>query len=381
MDLSTFTYSRGRGWSVPAFPRMDGEQTLVLVFAAPEYLEQPAPIAELGRAFPRSRVIGCSTSGEISGRRVQDESICVAVARFEHTRLALASTQISESDSRGAGERLARQFDRRGLRAVFTLCEGLDVNGSELVAGICAGLPEGVIVSGGLAGDGVRFKGTWVLDNSGIRRGTVVGVGFYGERLRIGVGSYAGWLSFGPERRITRARGNVLYELDHTPALALYKEYLGEHAARLPGSALNFPLAIRAPGDSREQLVRCIAGVDEKEQSITFAGDMPTGNVARLMRTDLERLIAGAGEAAAQACLGAAAQGDGAPTLALTVSCAGRREVLGERVEDEIDAAADGLAPGVAHVGFYAYGEIAPYADRACDLHNQTLTMTALSEG
>jgi hypothetical protein len=379
MDISTFTYHPERRWSVAEFPRLDSVQTLVLVFAAPEYIEHPAPLEDLALAFPNSCVIGCSTAGEIAGDRVQDESISVAVARFDHSHLAVASTQISEPDSRAAGERLARQFDRRGLRAVFTLAEGLDVNGSELVAGICAGLPPGVVVTGGLAGDGARFKGTWVFGKEGILRNAIVAVGMYGERLRVGIGSHGGWEGFGPERRITRARGNVLYELDHKPALKLYKEYLGEHAARLPGAALNFPLAIREPDNTDEQLVRCIAGVDEKDQSITFAGDMPTGNIARLMRADTERLIAGAGEAASAACR-SSAQAQHGPTLALTVSCAGRREVLGERAEDEIDAVSDGLIQGTAQVGFYAYGEIAPYANRACDLHNQTITLTTLSE-
>jgi len=378
MQLSTFTYRAARGWSVTPFPNLDSEQTLVLVFAAPEYMQNQAPLLELASAYPRACLIGCSTAGEIDGRYVQDESLSVAVVKFAHTQIAFAATQITEPDSRAAGERLVRQFAPGGLRAVFALAEGLDVNGSELAAGICAGLPSGVVVTGGLAGDGARFKGTWVLDRDGPRHGAIVAVGLYGERLRVGHGFGGGWEGFGPERRITRARGNVLYELDHKPALALYKEYLGEHAARLPAAALNFPLSIRDPVPGAEHLVRCIAAVDEAEQSITFAGDMPSGNIARLMRTDIERLIAGAGEAATVAAGPTA--GAERPVLALTVSCAGRREVLGERTEEEVDAAAGGLPAGTAQLGFYAYGEIAPYANRACDLHNQTITLTTLAE-
>jgi hypothetical protein len=375
MELSTFTYTPARGWSTP-LPAMDSEQTLVLTFAAPEYMEHTQPFGELARMYPRSHMIGCSTAGEISDRFLHDESLSVAVVKFAHSQLAVASTEITEADSRAAGERLARQLNAPGLRAVFVLAEGLDVNGSELVAGICAGLPRGVVVTGGLAGDGARFKGTWVLANAVPRDRTLVAVGLYGERLRIGYGTAGGWQGFGPERRITRARGNVLYELDHRPALALYKEYLGEQAARLPGSALNFPLSIREPERGSEQLVRCIAAVDEAEQSITFAGDMPLGNLAQLMRADHESLIAGAARATAVAAEAATHH----PLLALTVSCAGRREVLGERVEEELDAVVDMLPEGAVNLGFYAYGEIAPYSDRACDLHNQTITMTTLAE-
>jgi hypothetical protein len=386
MELMTLSYTASRGWSQP-LPSLDSPQTLVLAFAAPEYMERPAPLAELASAFPNSHLIGCSTAGEITGREVHDESISVAVVKLGHSRIALASTEISEADSRAAGARLAQQLDPHGLRAVLVFAEGLDVNGSELVEGICSKLPRGVVVTGGLAGDGERFQGTWVLRAGRPQRGAIVAAGLYGERLRIGYGTRGGWEGFGPERRITRAKGNVLYELDHKPALALYKEYLGEHAADLPGSALYFPLALRSAANGAEQLVRCIAGVDESEQSITFCGDMPAGHLAQLTQANLERLIGGAGEAAlaAQATLQAggarasAARASG-PVLGLTVTCAGRRVVLGERAEEEVESAALGLPAGTQHMGFYAYGEIAPYGERICDLHNQTLTVTTLAE-
>ena len=53
--------------------------------------------------------------------------------------------------------------------------------------------------------------------------------------------------------------------------------------------------------------------------------------------------------------------------------------MLGERAEEEIESAAASLG-AATQVGFYAYGEIAPYAQRPCDLHNQTITLTTLAE-
>ena len=61
-------------------------------------------------------------------------------------------------------------------------------------------------------------------------RDSVVAAAFYGDRLKVGYGSLGGWDTFGPERLITRSKGNVLYELDGKSALELYKKYLGEHA-------------------------------------------------------------------------------------------------------------------------------------------------------
>ena len=358
---------------------LDGQQTLVLGFGASQ--AGPGALgawAELAAAFPRSVRTGCSSAGEIHQQQVHDDSLSVVVARFEHTQLKRACTPIEgPADSLAAGQRLGRRLATEDLRAVFVLSEGLQVNGSSLVAGLREVLPPEVCITGGLAGDGCRFGHTWVVNDDESHAAHVVAIGLYGDRLRIGHGCDGGWDDFGPERRITRAQGNVLHELDGQPALDLYKHYLGNRAAGLPGTALLFPLAVRrSPGDP-QPLVRTILAIDEAQRSMTFAGDIPQGGVARLMRSNTDRLIDSAGAAAQQALR---AVGD-RRALLLTVSCVGRRLVLGERTEEEVEAVLDLAAPGSAQVGFYSYGEISPTLDGGLsDLHNQTMTITALAE-
>jgi hypothetical protein len=262
------------------------------------------------------------------------------------------------------------------------------VNGSELVRGLNANLESSVVVTGGLAGDGDRFKDTWVLDRDGGQPQRVCAVGFYGDRIRVGHGSKGGWDIFGPERLVTRSNGNVLYELDGKPALALYKRYLGDRAAGLPATALLFPLALRASTSDPKTLVRTVLAVDEAAQSMTFAGDVPEGHRAQLMRANFDRLIGGASEAAlhtrhathALPASNASPASNGA-TLAIAISCVGRRLILGERTEEELEAALHDLPHGTRQVGFYSYGEISPYASGYCDLHNQTMTLTTIQEG
>ena len=378
MQLSTFTYAPEGGWSVPAFPDLDSPQTLVIVFGAPEYLDRPAPLAELFAAYPSSRWIGCSTAGEIAGPAVRDAILTVAVMRLQRSRVAVASAKIGGAgESRAAGAELVRQLDPRGLRAVFLLSDGLNVNGSELVNGVNSGLPGNVVVTGGLAADGDRFKRTWVIRDGRPEPGWITATAFYGEGLRVGHGSRGGWDSFGPERRITRSKGNVLYELDGKPALALYKEYLGARASGLPATGLLFPLSIRADASDTRHLVRTILAVDEASQSMTFAGDVPSGYLAKLMRANFDRLVMGASDAASSAGGQMQAAGE---TLAIAISCVGRRLVLGERIEEETEATLEHLSPGTKQIGFYSYGEISPYASGACDLHNQTMTLTTFAE-
>ena len=379
MQLETLTFSTKGGWSIRPFPGLDSERTLVIVFGSPEYGRETAPLEELRRAYPRSHFVGCSTSGEIFGSRLSDGSLACAVARFDSSDVVGAQTSVeAAADSFAAGRRLATELTREDLKAIFVLSDGLNVNGSELVSGLNSVLPESVVVTGGLAGDGDRFQQTWVLDRSGARPGAVAAVGLYGPRLRVGHGSKGGWDRFGPERTVTRSVDNVLYELDGKPALQLYKEYLGDRASGLPATALLFPLALRAPEDDGKLLVRTVLAVDEHEQSMTFAGNVPEGHRAQLMRANFERLIEGASQAAL--CTARGRESEVAETLAIAISCVGRRLILGQRIEEEIEAALDELPAGAKQVGFYSYGEISPYATGHCDLHNQTMTLTTIEE-
>jgi hypothetical protein len=379
MQVETLTYSRAKGWSKKPFPDLDSERTLVIVFGASSYKDADTPIRDLYGSYPNSRVVGCSTAGEIFGSSLSDDTLSVAIAKFENCGVETAVADVESADrSYGAGERLAQMLTDDDLRSILVLSDGLNVNGSELVRGLNANLPNTVVVTGGLAADGDRFRSTWVLDREGVKSQRVCAVGFYGDGVRVGHGSKGGWDIFGPERVVTRSKGNVLYELDGHPALTLYKRYLGDRAAGLPFTALLFPLALRSGPDDPKVLVRTVLAVDEKEQSMTFAGDVPQGHLAQLMRANFDRLIDGASKAALHTrASGGSAVGD---TLAIAISCVGRRLILGERTEEELEAALADLPEGTKQVGFYSYGEISPYASGHCDLHNQTMTLTTISE-
>jgi hypothetical protein len=379
MDMAVHRYLSAQGWDRSPDPAMDSAQTLLIAFAAAR--PSPGLVAELAvlhARFPRSVLIGCSSSGEIYGEELSDDSIVLAVLRFARTRLRLVSAPISDgAESAAAGRALADRLHGPGLAAVFTLTDGLLVNGSAYVEALAGALPEGVVVTGGLAGDGDRFERTWVYHDGEMRSGYMVAVGLYGDAVRVGHGSRGGWDLLGPEREVTRSEGNVLYSLDGQPALQVYKKYLGDRAEGLPATGLLFPLALRNEEETDGLTVRTILAVDEARQSITFAGDVPEGRFVRLMRANFDRLIDGAAGAAESVDLGAY---PGGPALCVAISCVGRRLVLGPRVEEEIETVRESLPTGVQQVGYYSYGEISPLASGRCDLHNQTMTLTLIWE-
>lgn len=383
MQITHLRHDAERGWQPPLPVHLDSPQTLLMAFGARRPFADGMALRELRLAMPSSVLLGCSTAGEIGPDGVGDDGLSVVVARFEHTTLRTASvTLAADGDAEAAGRELAAALPAEGLRCVLALSCGVQVNGTALVRGLNAALAPGVSVSGGLAGDGDRFEETWTvagIDDPAPRG--VSAVGLYGSALRVGHGCDDGWTDFGPERLITGSQGHVLHTLDGQPALGLYKNYLGDVARELPGAALRFPLSVQVPG-ADGPVVRTILGIDDAAQTMTFAGDMPEGASARLMRTNTQQLVHSASAAAQHALDALGSLPTGAPVLALAVSCIGRRLIMGERTDEEVEAVAETLPPGSTIAGFYSYGEIAPNRGFTCaDLHNQTMTVTMLAEG
>ena len=378
MQLAIHHYSPDGDWNQLLDGGLDSAGTVLFIFAGTRCQVLEQALGDLRRNFPLAHWVGCSTAGEIFGRTLNDDSLVVAIVRFAKTRVRSLQERIAPgSGAFEAGRNIARALVEPDLKGVFVLADGLAVNGSELAKGLAGELPAGLPVSGGLAADGDRFGGTWVIADRVPQAEHVVAVGFYGDHVGIACNNQGGWDVFGPEREVTRSAGNVLHTLDGQPALALYRKYLGERAGELPAAGLLFPLAIRNEQEADGLTVRTILAIDEAEQSITFAGDIPQGGFVRMMRANRDRLIDGATGAADGVC---PASGTAGETLCIAISCIGRRLVLGQRCEEEIEAVLDTLPQPCRMVGYYSYGELSPLSSGRCDLHNQTMTLTLIWE-
>lgn len=348
---------------------------LVLAFGLRSVLSTPAVLASLRARHPAARLVLVSTAGNFADTQLCDDGVVCTALRLDHAELDCFAARLGpDDDTEALGRELAAHLTHPDLRHVLVFSDGGRVNGGVLAATFNALLPAGVTLSGGLAGDGTDFVCTLVGLDAPPASGVVVAIGLRGASLRLGFGSAGGWSSFGPVRTVTASRGNVLQRLDDRPALDLYRDYLGPAAAGLPAAALRFPLHVAASPDGAG-VVRTILSVDDSAGTMTFAGDIPLHASVRFMRASYEELIDGAEQAARQAAEIAPAQ------LVLCVSCVGRRIVLGQRTEEELDGVRAAFGPTALVAGFYSYGELAPGPDSgACRLHNQTMTITVLSE-
>lgn len=377
MQTASYAYENGTWSSIPD-AKLDGVHTLVLLFASPDFGDESEPFQQLTKTYPRAVIMGCSTAGEIAGERLLHDAVSVLVLRFECTEVFDASVKLDEyDDSNEAGAALARKLQKPGLKGVFLLSDGLHVNGSQLVEGMNGILGHDIVVTGGLAGDKGRFENTWVFSGGRMASGEIAAAGFYGESVEILYGYGGGWGVLGIEREVTRSRHNVLYELDGQPALALYKRYLGELSESLPASGLLFPLAV-LDEHGEEAYVRTILGVNEAEQSIVFAGDIPEGSIVTLMTAGNDDLVEGADEAAG--LLTASVDTADGAAACIAISCVGRQMVMKQVTEEELEAVMHRLPRNTVMNGFYSYGEIAPHNGCGTALHNQTMTLTLLRE-
>ncbi|MEO0528383.1 MAG: FIST N-terminal domain-containing protein [Bacteroidota bacterium] len=356
---------------------IDFTPDVIFLFVSPTFPETQEFVDDLCAKFKKSTIIGCSTAGEIIGNQVLDSSVALTAVKFKKTSFKVIDVDLTshDLDCYKTGNTISERLMADNLRHIFVLSDGLNVNGAELVKGLQHNVDKNISITGGLAGDGPNFEKTFVIYNNKVHSKRIVALGLYGEDLKIGFGSKGGWDSFGIERLVTKSENNVLYELDGKPALKLYKSFLGDKAKDLPGSGLLFPLSMRDE-DNQTPVVRTILAVDEENQSLTFAGNIPQGSYVRLMKANIDRIINGAEQSAM-----ISNNSEDGHQLAFLISCVGRRLVMKQLVEEEVEAVNDVLGTGIFTTGFYSYGEIAPFDEFSpCSLHNQTMTITTFSE-
>ncbi|MCA6450748.1 MAG: FIST C-terminal domain-containing protein [Chitinophagaceae bacterium] len=373
-------YYAGNQWHGPDDPDHIDSTTcqLVLVFGSGALVTRKDLFSHIRSQYPNAEIISCSTAGEILEDTALDNSLTVTAIQFEKTQVRTAQVQVNRNScSVETGRLLMKQLDADDLVSIFVLSESSFINGDELVRGFNENNPRQIPVTGGLAGDAERFQKTQVGLNGVATEGTVVAIGLYGQHLRVTHSSFGGWEEFGRERIITRSENNILYEIDNRNALDLYREYLGPYAEELPGAALFFPLSMQVD-KSGYSLVRTILSINEENKNMVFAGNLPEGSKVRLMKANFDKII----NAASEAATGVLASGiRKTPELAILVSCVGRKRILQERTAEEIRAARKTLGPACTITGFYSYGEIAPFGQNTdCELHNQTMTITTLTE-
>lgn len=322
-------------------------------------------------------LIGCTSDGEISNQGMSINSAVLGGIATDQIEFEIAAVPDLSRDSEQAGRELARSFSRKPqYMQIFS--DGLTGNGCGILRGIAA-VDSSLPVSGGTAGDNGKFVKTMQFAGDKIYTDSVCGIAFYGN-FRLGTGVRSGWTPIGLARKVTRASGNVLYELNGEPALNVFERFLGRHAEKLPAIGVEYPLGLLERwgdvGQEDYHLLRATMSVNREERSITFAGEIPEGAVVNLTCGDIDSILEAAEKAAA---LARSELGDTSPALIFCYSCMARKIMLGRRSEEEIERVRTQIGPQVPIFGFYSYGEfcrVTPWSPNY--FHNETITLSVL---
>lgn len=350
-----------------------------LLFADMDVMKDSTILAQIKDLVGHTPTAGCSTAGEITAKGSFSKTAVLQGIKWdkEDSKVKIISTAKRDfAHDQSQANQLAKELIAHDLKAVLVFAPSVNADPPGIVRGIKEAVGANVVVAGGLAGDGGNFKSSMVYANGEVISEGLVLVGIYGKSLQVGHGASGGWKSFGGIREVTKSGQNMVFEIDHRPALDVYKEALGEHASQLPANGLMFPFALLSETNEELGLIRAVFTVDEEKKSILLAGDIATGTKIKFMRATNNNLVEGAKDAAVKAKMGTKDS-----SLVLCISCVARKFVMGEAVDDEIAAVQETFGSESGLVGFYAHGEIGPFfTSTDCQLHNQTMTIAVISE-
>lgn len=323
-------------------------------------------------------LVGCTTDGEISCEGFSTGSAVLGGIVTDQIEFQVAHIPNLSRDSEVAGQELARALS--GASYVQLFSDGITGNGCALLRGMAAVLGPQIPISGGTAGDCGEFVRTHQFVGDRVVTDTAVAIGFAGD-FRVGTGVRSGWSPIGIAKKVTRASGNVLYELGGQPALEVYERFLGKHAERLPTVGVEYPLGLvdeagDCDGRGDYYLLRATMSVNRQEGSITFAGEIPEGAMVKMTCGDTNAILEAAGQATE---LALDDLGDRTPAMVFFYSCMARKIVLDRRTKEEIERVRQKVGREIPILGFYTYGEYCRVRSGGpCFLHNETATVSLL---
>ncbi|MEJ2154111.1 MAG: FIST N-terminal domain-containing protein [Desulfobacteraceae bacterium] len=357
---------------------------MLWVFGAVSY-DQAKLLDGVAAAAPNVPIIGCTTDGEISSQGLSVNSVVVMALSSDSVQLQSAFVENLSNDSFRAGAQIGKALKGEGRRYIQVFSDGLSGNADQIIQGIKSQMGDDVKIAGGTAGDGGDFKRTYQYFGNKILTDSIVAVAFQGQ-FGFGTGTACGWFPVGIAKKVTRAEGNMVYELDGQPALQAYERFLGKYAEHLPAVGVEYPLGLLDSDSEAEDegyfLCRATMGVDRKAGAIIFAGDVPEGSMVK-MTIGNDGDIIRAAKQAAQSAMGKLRKNNPAlkPQAIFLYSCMARKIVLGSRTDEEIMAVKETVGEGVPIIGFYTYGEYAPIGE--CEVscfHNETATLTVIGD-
>jgi diguanylate cyclase (GGDEF)-like protein len=322
--------------------------------------------------FPRAPYAGCSASGNILNGQFSPFDITVVATAFESSTSRVKFLQYefsTESVEDVANDVIRLTNENHWIKALEMYITIPKVSTTSFCDSLKTLRPDVQVFGGTACSQDISSPESFVFSKgSDVSSDAVVFMMYGGEDFHVESMHVTGWQPLGRKFYITKAVGNVLYELDGKPAYDTYYKYLNiKNDENFFVNTLEFPLfyehngvtILRAPVQSNP------------DGSITMSSDMETGSITRIaygnpctiletVRTESKRVY------------------EFTPDVIHIFSCAARRTFWNSDEE-----AIKELAPFKSmspSSGFFTHGEFLRYRG-SINQHNVTLVVAAMREG
>ncbi|MGA2937236.1 MAG: FIST N-terminal domain-containing protein [Syntrophobacteraceae bacterium] len=313
-------------------------------------------------------VFGASSAGEICNDEFLEESIVAMLLDVSRDTYRLKVFEGREKTSSQIGQNIGEWAKTVYENpALMVMSGGILADGDGILNGIINEMGRQAPLFGGMAGDDLKAHETFVFDGSRITSNGAVALIFDRNVIGLQGVAFSGWKGIGTSKTVTKARGNIVYEINGEPTLDIYRKYLD--FGHDPSVEITVVLASQYPlllnRDDGSSVLRAVVHIND-DKSLVYAGSVPEGAKVRFGMAPgpeiIDHVIEQISEFSRQAPRSEAI---------VLFSCVARHLALGPMVEDEI--AAVRKLWDVPLVGFFTYGEIGPVLQGRCDYHNNTL--------
>ncbi|MDP8264466.1 MAG: FIST N-terminal domain-containing protein [Candidatus Aceula lacicola] len=358
---------------------------LVVVFSTIHYSRIEA-LNVIKETFPEAKIIGCSTSGLILSKTIETWGISILAIGSKDLHFGISCVKnISKDKINLISEELAQKatknfgLDRRQVSLLLT--DGLSQNNSLLLKGMQKSLGLLSPILGAGSSDNFQSKKTYQYFENEVLTDSAIAV-IMGGQIATGFSSQHGWKPLGKPRIITKAKKNIIKEINNKKAISLYEEFFADQAVSLFSSRLNrmrdfYPLGMLIEGEKKYLLQQVVSVTDTGE--LVCQGEIPEGTEVHIMIGNKDSCRHSALNAACEVKESLFGR---TPDLVLVFESASRQKLLGRNIFQEIQIIKEVLGESVPIFGMYCYGEFAPLGTPGqasqSFLQNETISILAI---
>ena len=381
------SFMAGKEAALSAYYQIGKNDPSIIITFISTIFDQQKVIRGIQSIVRDVQIVGCSSIGSISTHGSHKDSVAVSIISSDFIGFSCGTGDNVSKNPRLAGSKAAMKAlssTHKYKQAYIMFCDGASGNNTDILRGAQEILGTGFPIIGGGASDESCIQKTYQYVNNEIHVDSVTGILILGD-IKLSIGKSCGWQPIGKPHKVTKARSNIIKEIDRKAAVGLYEEYFEKSLEELKNEGIaklgiNYPIGIHLANKDKEYLIRVPLKIEENG-SLILNADIREGEDISLMIGDKDLVLASARKAATEALNDIK---NAKIKFALVFSDIARLLLLRKDADKEIDIVKEVIGTNIPLLGCYTSGEYAPF-DTAevkgqCYFNNHSISVVLLSE-